>query len=504
MAMQQALISLDIGSSGARASAFDCDGRLVADARRGYPTDYPHEGWAQQDARRWFSASIEVLSRMCQRLRPRGWQVLGLALTGQCPTYVPVDDQMQPIGPALTYQDNRAVEQAQELECRFGAATIHERCGHSPQAFYILPKVLWQKEHDERLFRQIRWVLQPSDYLAYRLTGQLATSTTHASGTLAYDIRTRVWSAEFVAAAGLDSGVFPRLVLDPWSVVGELRDDIATQTGLPRGLPIVIGAPDSQCCSLGVGAIEPGQLSNMSGTSTCLNGTVPRPIDDLGVGNYYHVVKHLYSAEVGLNTTGAALGWIGGIVLPHVPEKQRYEVLETTARRSCLGARGVTFVPYLTGGERDSQTVKGGFHNLSMATTSGDLVRAVLEGVAFAERERIELLDKAGCQFTEMYLSGGGARLDFWNQMKADVTGLPVHAVSTVDAAELGAAMLAGIGVGVYEDAWQAVQACRPVSREYTPNSHRALEYDKRYRAFVDLEAVLATDGAQASGAMRK
>jgi len=258
-----------------------------------------------------------------------------------------------------------------------------------------------------------------------------------------------------------------------------------------------MGAPDSQCCCLGVGAIVPEALSNMSGSSTCLNSTVTDPVADLRVTNYSHVVPGLWSAEVGLNTTGAALKWLTALLLPDLAPGQRYAAVGKMAARA--RPSGVTFLPYLMDGERDSQAVKGGFHNLSMATTSADLLRAVLEGVAFAERRRIDLLIGAGCPLTTMFISGGGARLDLWNQIKADATGLPVQAVTDVDATELGAAMLAGIGVGVYKDASEAVSVCQRTAREFTPNKRHTLEYEERYRAFTDLERLLAGDGASGS-----
>ena len=489
--MWVALISLDLGSSGARASVFREDGRLIGDARHAYTTHYPVQGWAQQDAQRWYDASIDVLTRVRHQL-PKSCQVEGLALTGQCPTFVPVDAQFTPLGPALTYQDNRAVAEAADLERRFGVAGVRARSGNSPQAFFILPKVMWLAAHQPALYDQLAKVLQPSDYLAWRLTGELATSTAHACGTLAFDIGRRLWNADWLSQLDLRADLFPDRVLDPWSIVGQLTDDVAAVTGLPRRLPVVIGAPDSQSNCLGVGAIEPGMLSNMSGSSTCLNMSVDLPVADQGVANYADVLPDKWNAEVGLNTTGAALSWATRVLLPDVTSSERYETVERLASRSRPGANGVTFMPYLTGGERDSQAVKGGFHNLSMANGVSDMLRAVLEGVAFAERERIEVLVDSGCEVSQVIISGGGAKFDMWNQMKADVTGWPVQAIAGVDAAELGAAMLAGIGVGVFGDAADAVEACRPAVSTFMPNKARSLEYERRYREFVELERNLA------------
>jgi len=486
--MEVALLSLDIGSSGARASVFSRDGRLVAQSRCGYPTRYPHDGWAEQDAGQWTDAATKVLGRATGLATERNHIVAGMALTGQCPTYLPVDRAMRPLGPALTYQDNRSSLEAAELSATYGDATIHAFSGHVPQPFYILPKVLWHSRHDRALYESLYKVLQPSDYVAYQLTGRLVTSCTHACGTLAFDQTTRRWNEEFIVSAGLRENLFPADILDPWQIVGTINSTTAEQTGLPVGLPVVIGAPDSQCCCLGAGAIMDGSLSNMSGTSTCLNSTVPHMVGDKRVGNYIDVLPRRWSAELGLNTTGAALEWAARIILPHTLSKTRYQTIDKLARQSKTGANGVQFLPYLTDGERDNREVRGGFHNLSLRNDGADLMRAVMEGVAFAERMRIEILQEAGCGCTLMFISGGGARFDLWNEIKADVTGLPVYAITRVDAAELGAAMLAGIGTGVYADAAEAVKTCDVPVKEHQPNRRRVLQYEEGFQTFRALE----------------
>jgi len=492
--MRPALISLDIGSSGARASVFLSDGRLLAASRCAYPTSYPKQGWAEQDANRWAEASIKVLSAVAVRAKALSLDLRGLALTGTCPTYVPVDGSINTLGPALTYQDNRSGAEADELADRFGVDEIRAFAGNSPRAFYILPEILWHKRHDPALYDRLAKALQPSDFVIHRLTGELVTSTTHASGTLAFDIRRRRWNDEFVASAGLKAGLFPARVADPWDVVGTLLKSVARETGLPADLPVVMGAPDSQCCALGVGAVKQGALSNMSGTSTCLDCSVDAVVDDPAVGNWCDVTPGRWSVEVGLNTTGGALDWFARVALPD-KGRDRYLAIDKLVRSSRAGAGGVLFMPYLTGGERDSQRVKGGFHNLGIEHGKADMLRAVLEGVAFAERQRIELLTAAGCHIDDMRISGGGAKLDVWNQIKADVTGLPVMAVTKVDAAELGAAMLAGIGVGMFADAAAAVESCQTPAKLFTPRPARVLEYQDRYQAFRSCENALAAPG---------
>ena len=490
--MEPVLLSLDIGTSGARASAFTQFGRLVTDVRVGYETDHPRPGWAEQSADDWRHAAHQALASLSRQL-DNGYHLAGMAVTGHSPTYLPVDAGLQPLGPALTYQDNRAVAEAEELTQRYGEDAFHARYGHSPEAHFVLPKVMWHQRHDPALFERLHRVLQPTDFIVLWLTGELATSTSHACGTLAFDQTTGRWDEALLAAAGLKPGLFPLRVLNPWEVAGNLRGDVADSTGLPAGMPVVIGAPDSQACCLGVGATMPQILSNMSGSSTCLNSTVTAMVADVRVGNYMHAVPGRWTTEVGLNTTGESLTWLGNILLSHTPPQQRYEIVDEMAAKSPIGANGVVFLPYLSDGERDNHLIKGGFHNLSIGTDGADLVRAVMEGVAYAERKRIQILMDAGCPLQQMYISGGGARLDQWNQLKADVTGMPVRATVGVDAAELGTAMLAGIGAGLYDGTDDAVECCRTKVKEFTPDHSRALQYEEGFRSFVALERALET-----------
>ena len=467
---------------------------MVSQGRCRYPTRYRHAGWAEQDPGRWWEACRRALASMASRVDRQRYAFAGLALTGQCPTYLPVDRHTQPLGCALTYQDNRAGEESAWLQDFFGNDFIHGFSGHSAQPFYILPKVLWHKHHDPQLYDMISKALQPSDYVTFLLTGELATNAAHAAGTLAFDLAHNRWNDEFIAAVGLKDNLFPGQILQSWDVVGALRPDVADECGLPRALPVVAGGPDSQCCCLGVGAIEPGILSNMSGTSTCLNSTVTAPVSDLRVGNYAHVLPSRWTTEVGLNTTGASLSWAAKRLFPDVSEKIRYQLVEKRLHASRPGARGLLFLPYLTGGERDNQRVKGGLYNVSMEHDDSDILRAVLEGVVFAERERIELLTEAGCHFESMRISGGGATFDLWNHIRAASTGLPVLAAQHVDAAELGAAILAGIGTGVYSDAADAVRRCHPQFTEFEPKKQLVARYEDLFQSFLKLERSLETE----------
>ena len=382
---------IDIGSSSLRVVAFSLTGQIIASEKLSYETFYPSLGWAEQNPNDWIDSTLRALTRLMRTL-PKNTRVNGLSCTGQCPTMVLVDRNFHLLGNALTYQDNRSLKESLELVSDVGNNEVHFHSGHSIEPFFILPKLLWIKNNRGEIYNKIHKVIQPVDFIEHFLTGNLFTDGAYACSTLAYDFRTGNWNTKLLNRLELDPGLFPQEIINSWDMVGPIKDEIAELTGLPKGLPVIRGGPDSQCCSLGVAAIASDVLSNMSGTSTCLNRTITDPIDDLGVGNYVHVLPDKMSAEVGLNTTGLSLRKIADLLFPELDEISLNEQVKNSLSTSPMGSHNLFFFPYLSDGERDNQQVKGGFYNLNMMVTKADLIRSVLEGVAFAEQNCLVLL----------------------------------------------------------------------------------------------------------------
>ncbi len=485
MQMEAAIASLDVGTSGIRALAYDLRGALLAQGKSAYSTDYPRPGWAEQNPHDWERATYHALAEMQVHL-PNSHYVAVLTITGQCPSYVPLDKDLRPLGNALIYQDNRAVNEADWIAGVSGAERMHRITGHSPWAFYILPKVLWQRNHQKDLYRKIGKIAQPTDYVTYLLTGNLVTDRTHANATLLFDLLETVWSHELLDEMGLPVEWLPERVLQPWEQAGVLKEHIAERLGLPKDLPIVVGAADSQCSCLGTGTLQPEQISEMSGSSSCLNSAVYKPLAHTAVGHYHHIIPGFFCTEMGLNTTGTAMDWFTEEVLGW--DAGNYDQAQQEAAQRLPGSDSLLFVPYLCDGERDDPNVKGGFYGLTMKHGRGEMLRSIYEGVALSIRKRIAILEEAGCRFTEMRVSGGGARADLWNQIKADVLNFPVMAIADIDGAELGAAMLGAIGQGLFPSWEAAVAACVPEGKLYLPDQDRAEIYRSVFQRFIVLE----------------
>ena len=478
------LIAVDVGTSGARASAFEVSGAPLDEVRRPYPTYLPAEGWAEQDARRWRSAALSALGALVRILGPRG-RVRAVAVTGQCPSVVPLDRRDRPLGPGLIYRDNRATAEADWMRERFGDRELHELTGHVPAAFHVAAKIIWLRAHQPEVFAATRRFVQPTDYVALGLTGNATTDWSMAAATALLDLRARDWAPELLAGLGLDAAALPAVV-PSWSVAGEIRPALARRLGLPAGVPVVAGAGDSIACALGAGVTAAGPVSEMAGSSSCFNSVVAEPLPDLDVTHYPSITgRRGYVTEVGINTTGEAVDWLAELFYGRA-RRADYARLEQAVAGSPPGAGGLVFAPVLGDGERDDPALRGAVTGLSLRHDRGAVARAALEGIACGVRARLNTLGRTSTPATELRVSGGGAGMAVWNQIKADVTGIPVVRVAG-DSTAAGAAMLAGLGAGVYADAAEAVSAgYRPLGRAEPDPAHRAL-YDDLYERYQAL-----------------
>jgi sugar (pentulose or hexulose) kinase len=464
--------ALDAGTTGARASAIDLAGRVVAEARRPYPVLTPRPGWAEQDPRAWRREAMESLAELVRTLGGREAPFVAIGLTGQCPTTAPVDAAGEPVGPGMLYRDNRATAQARLMRERIGVDVMHARTGHVAEAFHVGPKVLWVREHEPDVFERAARFVQPRDVVLHALTGVTATDETHANATVFYDLRERAWADDLLAEFGLEAGVFPD-VLPPWAHAGEVSAEVAAATGAPAGCPVVIGAADSQCAAFGSGVVGPGPISEMAGASSCLNSVVATPLADERITHYSHVVPDVFSTELGLNTTGAALTWAVATL-----GFADYAVLDAAAatvhRRLRAGSAAdpldaaPLFLPYLGDGERDDVALRAAFVGLSDRHGHEELAYAVLEGVAFGVAETLAILVAAGSPCEELRVAGGGARLSALGALKADAVGAEVVHLEA-DAAPVGVALLGARASGYGAEAEAAIEAGLARARRFEP-----------------------------------
>jgi xylulokinase len=492
MATDPVFVAVDVGTTGARASAVGLDGQVRTEVRRPYDTLIPRPGWAEQDPDDWREAALQALAELTADPDLDPDTIAAIGLTGQCPTVAPFDGARRPVGPGLLYRDNRATDQAVEMRRRWGDQAMHQRTGHIASAFHVGPKVLWLREHDPGTFAAAECFMQPRDVVLHALTGVTATDETHANSTVFFDLRARAWADDLLESFSLSSALFPT-VSPPWEDVGAVDNAAAERTGLPAGCAVVLGAADSQCAAFGSDVLGAGPISEMAGASSCLNSVIAEPAGDPRITHYSYVVPDCYCTELGVNVSGGALSWAVQQFALH-----GFGELESRAQAvlAKLAAGGVSdprlaaplFLPYLGDGERDDPALRAAFIGVSDRHGRDELAYAVLEGLAFAVCETVSVLTAAGAPLEELRVAGGGARLPALGQVKADALKHPVRHLMH-DSAPVGVALLAASRTGYAGEVRAAAAANLARARLFEPQPVSADAIRERYAWFLDVRS---------------
>ncbi len=455
--MTEALVGLDVGTTGVKALAISADGELLASAEEHYGLSSPQPGWSEQDPADWWTASTAALERL-------DVETTAIGLSGQMHGLVCLDERGDVLRPAILWNDQRTAAECEEIEERVGLDRLIALTGNRALTGFTAPKILWLRRHEPDVYARIHRILLPKDYVRYRLTGEWAIDAADASGTLLFDVAHRRWSEDVLAALEI-----PREWLPP---VAESTENA--------------GAGDQQAAALGVGVVEPGVASVVLGTSGVVLTALPEYAHDAEarVHAFCHAVPDTWVAMgVMLNAAGA-LQWFHDALAPGAT----FEDITAEAAASDAGAEGVTFLPYLQG-ERTPHAdpdATGSFTGLSLRNGRAALARAVLEGVAYGLRDSLELLRDLGVAATTGRASGGGARSRLWLEIVASALDLPLERCVVDEGSAYGAALLAGVATGAFASAREAVEACVRVRETVEPNPAWAGVYADgyaRYRA---------------------
>jgi len=433
------VLGVDVGTSGVGVVALDHEGRAVARADHGVPLLTPHPGWTEQDPETWVAAAEDGLRAVAAEVG--GERIGAIGLSGQMHGMVALDAADRVVRPALLWNDQRTGDAVAEIEAAVGRERLISRTGNPAITGFQLPKVVWLRRHEPDAFARTVRVLLPKDLVGFRLTGEAVAEPADASGTGAYRLATGSWDAEVLGALDLDPALWPRLVGSD-EIVGGLRAAVAARVGLPAGTPVVAGAGDNAAAATGlaIGSAHPEVGSVSLGTSGVLQAPLTDPTPD--PQGRVHLFAHADGAFLLLGVTLAAAGSLRWYRDVFAPGRTFTELIDAAATAPA-GANGVTFKPYLAG-ERTPHLrpdLRGSLHGLSLATGEADVVRAVLEGVAFSLREALDVM--APLARPECWLAtGGGAASDLWLAIVADALGSPVGRPAGPDGrvAEVGAA----------------------------------------------------------------
>jgi xylulokinase len=431
-------LSIDIGSTSAKAALYRPDGTLAESQCASYPIQYPHPGWAEQNPDDWWNAARHCCHQLLHSIS--GEEICVVSISGQAPGCVPIDRQGKPLRLAIIWMDRRAVPQVELLRVRLGTNMAEEISGNTLDSFFGGLKWAWFRQNEPQLYDKTWKLLQANNYVSHRLTGEISTDPSQAGlCSPCFNLRDRRWDPSICDRMGLDLEKLPP-IFPSKGIIGQVTRAASVETGLPMGIPVICGGGDFACACLGAGVVEQGSAAMMLGTSG--NLLVPGfPKTDPRLLNTIHVTGG--SLSLGAVMAGGAVNWFRTML--GMDQAVFYNTLDAEASQTPPGAEGLVFLPYLMG-ERTpvwDPYARGVFMGLSTSHTRGHLYRAVLEGVAYAFRQMMEIISKNGAPIREIIAINGGARSSLWRQIFADVLEVPVRWRPTSGGTSLGSAFLA-------------------------------------------------------------
>jgi len=489
------VIGLDIGTTGCKAIVFGDGWKILGQGKREYPILTPQIHWAEPDAELVWSLVIEVLAeavRSCKSDLPKA-----MALSVQGEAVIPVDRGGRPLRYAILGMDTRTTKENEWLAETFGADVLFNRTGMPMHTMNTLTKLLWLKKHEPSVWAAAAQFLLYEDYFLKRLTGKASIGHCLASRTQMYDLQRGRWAEDILERCGVKVQRLSELSPSDGGIVGKLDGAVAARLGIEGEVSVASGGHDQACAALGSGVIEPGLAMVSTGTAEVVEVAMSSPVlgESLRRGNisiYRHVVPGLCLAMTLNHSGGLLLRWFRDTLCrDKLIEAQRtgsdaYDLILADAKP---GPTDLMVLPHFSGSGTPllDTASRGAFLGMTFGTTQADLAKAILEGLTFELRINLDLLKKSGIAIEELHAVGGGARSSLWLQLKADICGMPLRVPRVTEAACLGAAILASVGVGNHKSLYSAAHEAVGIDRTVTAHSTNAKEYAGRYEHYLEL-----------------
>lgn len=497
-----AYLGIDLGTSGTKSLVVREDGTILATATAEHPISHPHPGWSEQNPHDWWNSAVQSARSAIEQSGIKPAELQGIGLSGQMHGSVLLDREQQVLRPALLWNDQRTAAECQEIETLAGGrAALIQMVSNPSFTGFTAPKVLWVRRHEPANYERLSHVLLPKDYLRLKLTGELATEVSDASGTLFLNVVKRCWHTELLAKLKIDPSLLPRCV-ESDEVTGKLTAEAARLLGVNPGVPVVGGAGDQAASAVGNGIVKPGIMSATMGTSGVVfaHAEKPETHPEGKVHTMCHAVRGAWHQMGVVLSAGGSLQWFRNQFCADIVAQARqqkcdpYELIMQNMEKVPAGAEGLLFTPYLTG-ERHPYSdpqARGCWIGLTVRHTRYHLARAVVEGITFAMRDCLEVMRGLGVQARQIRLSGGGARSTFWRQMQADVYGQTVAQINAQEGPAFGVALLAMVGTGAYRNVPEACAATIKVTEEIQPVAEQQKKYEAVYGEYRKLYPLLA------------
>lgn len=496
------LVGLDVGTTGCRSLIFSTDGSVVSSAYAEYPLYHRQLDWSELDPSQVWRAIVRVLRTSTEALGEGSRAIRAISTSVLGEAFFPIDAGGQPLYWSMTTFDARAASQVKWWERNLGARDMYAKTGQplsEDMPIYTLQKAQWLRENEPSTYAKAKRLVCWQDYVNLKLCGVAVMDYSLASRTMMFDIRRREWSSEILSLAELDEALLSDVV-PSGTVVGEVSARSAAETGLPRGASVAAGGHDQPCGALGVGLLQSGPVMDATGTVECVaavqeasNLTEEMRLQSFSV--QCHVAGQRYLV-FGFNpNAGVILRWFrdnfGQIEKAEAESKEAdaYDLLIRQAEEAPEGSLGLTLLPFFegSGSPRFKRDVRGALVGLTLAQGRAEVIRSLLEGISLELRNVVDALETHVSGLTELRAIGGAAKSRFWLQLKADVTGRRVVLPEVQEAAGLGAAMLAGIGVGAYDSFEDAVKHVYRVRGVFSPRGESASFYGRLYARYRTL-----------------
>ncbi|RCX14826.1 xylulokinase [Anaerobacterium chartisolvens] len=492
--MEKLLLGIDIGTSACKVAVFDLQGKVLSQAAKEYKVYYPAPGFVEQNPDEWWEAVCAAIKETLAYPGIDAARIAGIGIDGQSWSAIPINKKGEVLSNTPIWMDTRAADICRETVDRIGFDRIFELSGNSFEPTYSTPKILWFKKNMPDVYSSTYKFLQSNSFIAFKLTGQISQDLSQGYGIHSFDMKKGKWDEGFCEELGFDGEKLPE-IYQCHDVIGEVTAESAAQTGLAKGTPVVAGGLDACCGTLGAGVVKVGQTQEQGGQaggmSICLDSSVAHPKLILS----FHVVPDLWLLQGGTVGGGGAIKWFKQEfgAFEEMEARARgsspFKIMDEEAEKIPAGSEGLLFLPYMAG-ERSplwDRKAKGVFFGLDYSKTRAHMIRAVMEGCAFALQHNMKTAEEIGVGADELIAMGGAANSRLWTQIKADITGKTIKVPTSDTATTLGAAILAGVGTGLYKSFEQAVEDTIVITRTHQPDMKAHSVYEKSYGIYLEL-----------------
>ena len=476
-------IGVDLGTSAVKLLLMDGEGKIQKIVSREYPIYFPNPGWSEQNPEDWFTQTMEGIRELVAEADKE--QVAGISFGGQMHGLVILDEHDEVIRPAILWNDGRTTEECDYLNNEIGKDKLSAYTANISFTGFTAPKILWVKNKEPENFARIKKIMLPKDYIAYKLTGVHCTDVSDASGMLLFDVKNRCWSKEMCEICGVKEEQLAK-IYESYETVGTVLPEIAKELGISENVKVAAGGGDNAAAAVGTGTVGDGMCNISLGTS----GTIFISSDKFGVDKFNalhafaHADGHYHLMGCMLSAASCNKWWMDDII-----GTQEYGAQQKAITDDKLGENHVYFLPYLMGerSPHNDPDARGTFIGMTMDTTRADMTQAVLEGVAFALRDSLEVAKSLGIRIERTKICGGGAKSPLWKRMIANIMNLKVDVIESEEGPAMGGAMLAAVTCGEYANVEEAAEKIVKIVDTVEPEPALVEKYEKRYQQFKQI-----------------